>query len=124
MTVFTKSFGVAAALLLAGAVSAQAGQCGYDYCWGAVGIGPGGAYGYSYEHSSEARAINAAQQGCGGNCTNIKTFYNTCGAMARGNNGAWGFGWANSEGQAKANALGYCRQNGRGCQVAVWACSP
>ena len=34
--------GVISALALA-AGPAAAGQCGYQYCWGAVGFGPGGA---------------------------------------------------------------------------------
>ena len=40
--------------------AASAGQCGWDYCWGAVGFGPGGAYGYAYSHYSETDAYNAA----------------------------------------------------------------
>ena len=81
---------VAVCSIAAGAASA--GQCGWDYCWGAVGFGPGGAYGYAYSHYSETDAYNAAQDGCGWNCTEVKTFYNTCGAMAVGVNDGWGWG--------------------------------
>ncbi|MDJ0825059.1 MAG: DUF4189 domain-containing protein [Rhodobacter sp.] len=116
--------GTFSAGLLLAASAAQAGQCGYDFCWGAVGIGPYGAYGYSYAHRSEDAAIGAAQDGCGGNCNNIHTFYNTCGAMAQGSDDAWGFGWAGTRAQAEANALGYCRDYGSGCAITVWACSP
>jgi hypothetical protein len=116
-----QALAAAAMVVLGGA--AEAGQCGHAQCWGAVGIGPNGAYGYSFDAPSESRAISIAQSGCGGNCTQIKTFYNTCGAMAQGSNGAWGFGWANTRGQAEANAMAYCRQNGPNCGISVWSCS-
>lgn len=102
----------------------MAGQCGYDYCWGAVGIGPGGAWGFSHSYISEQGAINAVQGECGGDCNNIRTFYNTCGAMAEGNSGNWGFGWGATQGIAESNALNFCYQNGPGCTVKVWSCSP
>ncbi len=104
-------------------VSAVAGQCGYDYCWGAVGVGSGGAWGYSYGQFSEADAVNELQRECGGDCDTVRTFYNTCGAMAQGSSGNWGFGWADSQSQAEANAMGYCYENGGGCSIRVWACS-
>ncbi|WP_372884142.1 DUF4189 domain-containing protein [Shimia sp.] len=110
------------ALVLAGALNA--GQCGYEQCWGAVGIGPGGAYGWAHSHASEGAAYNAAQRGCRGNCDQIRTFYNTCGAIARASNGGWGWGWASSRQAAENTALGYCREYGANCRVAVWACSP
>ncbi len=109
-------------LALAGALNA--GQCGYERCWGAVGIGPNGAYGWAHSHGSERAAYNAAQSGCRGNCDEIRTFYNTCGAMARASNGGWGWAWANSRQAAENSALGYCRDYGRNCRVVVWACSP
>jgi len=111
--------------LFAGAVfasAAMAGQCGYDYCWGAVGIGPSGEWGWANNHMHEDEAIWSVQQNCPG-CNNIKTFYNTCGAMAVGSNGAWGFGWAASRGQAEGNAIGYCSEHGAGCTPVVWSCS-
>ncbi|MEP2532633.1 DUF4189 domain-containing protein [Shimia sp.] len=103
---------------------AMAGQCGYEYCWGAVGIGPNGAWGFSWGQYSEQDAVNALQSECEWDCNNVKTFYNTCGAMAEGNQGNWGFGWGNSRGLAEDNAIGYCYQNGGGCQIKVWSCSP
>lgn len=107
-----------------GADVAVAGQCGYDYCWGAVGMGPGGAWGYSYGQYSESDAINVLQEECGWDCDTVRTFYNTCGALAEGNTGNWGFGWAGTRSQAENNALGYCSDYGGGCDVRVWACSP
>ena len=111
-------------LWLALPLAAVAGQCGYQYCWGAVGIGPGGAWGYSYGQYSEQDAINTLQNECGWDCDTVRTFYNTCGAMASGSNGSWGFGWGGSRAIAEGNALDYCYQYGNNCQVRVWACSP
>lgn len=118
-------FWAALALALTLVVSqAQAGACGYKYCWGAVGIGYDGAYGWSHSQYSEAEAISAAQAGCHGECIEIRTFYNTCGAIAVASNGSWGFGWSGSRGGAESNAMNYCRQGGYNCQIKVWSCSP
>ena len=118
------------ALLLAGLclallapAGAQAGDCGYRDCWGAVGIGPGGAYGWSFGMPSEKRAIRVVRRECGGNCTVIRAFYNTCGAMAQAPNGAWGFGWHQDPGVARRLARKYCAERAKGCRVRVWACS-
>ena len=104
--------------------AASAGQCGYDYCWGAVAFGPGGAYGWAHSHWSETDAYNAAQDGCSWNCTEVKTFYNTCGAMAVGVNDGWGWGYSPTRAGAENIAMGYCNQYDYGCSVRVWACSP
>lgn len=114
--------GGATALALA-ATSAVAGQCGYQYCWGAVGFGPGNAWGYAHSYASQQAAYNRVHQECGGNCTQIKTFYNTCGAIAAGANNGWGWGHAPSRQQAQNIALGYCNQYDNGCTIRAWACS-
>jgi len=113
------------ALMMLGTLPAMAGQCGYDYCYGAVAYNPNtGSYGWSHSHWSETDAANAAQEGCGYNCTEVKTFYNTCGAVALGANGGagWGFGFPRQA--AQNQALSYCNGVDYGCRVLVWACSP
>ncbi|MCP3970415.1 MAG: DUF4189 domain-containing protein [Rhodobacteraceae bacterium] len=110
-------------LFVFAAGAAAAGQCGYQYCWGAVGIGPNGARAFSHSFASESAAMSGVQAECGGNCTEIQSFYNTCGAMAVATNGGWGFGWGGSRAIAESNALGYCAQNGPYCEIATWACS-
>ena len=110
-----------AALSMSGA--AQAGQCGYQYCWGAVAIGPGGAWGVAYNHISEQAAMNGAQQGCEGDCTNIRTFYNGCGALAEASDGSWGFDIGYTRAEAESNALYQCYQYGTDCMVRAWSCS-
>ncbi len=115
---------ILAVVLALVATPVWAGQCGYEYCWGAVGIGPGGAWGFAHSYSSESAAINSVNSECGGDCNNIRTFYNTCGALAEGSVGNWGFGWGATQTIAENNALNYCYQNGPNCAVRVWACSP
>lgn len=100
-----------------------AGSCGYEYCWGAVAVGPGGAYGYSHSWGSEDEAYDAAMQGCEYDCDTIQTFYNTCAAIATASNGGWGWGYDSTRHSAEVLALGYCSQNGPNCQVRVWSCS-
>lgn len=112
---------VAALAFAAGPVAA--GQCGYQYCWGAVGFGPGGAAGWAHSYPSQQDAYNAVQSNCGWDCTQIKTFYNTCGAIAVGANDGWGWGHSPSRAGAESLALGYCNQYDYGCSVRVWACS-
>ncbi|MZR15148.1 DUF4189 domain-containing protein [Maritimibacter sp. DP07] len=103
------------AFLLPGAALAQQ--------WGAVGIGPGGAYGYAHDWNTERQAYGSAARGCEWDCTEIRTFFNTCAAMAVASNGGWGWGTGASRGAAESRAMGYCRQYGNGCRVRVWACS-
>lgn len=103
----------------------QAGQCGYDFCWGAVAFNAiTGSYGYSYSYLSESDAANAAQQGCEYNCPEVKTFYNQCGAAAIGSNGGFGYGFGLSRYEAENVAMSYCNNYDYGCQVLVWSCSP
>lgn len=104
--------------------SAQAGACGYERCWGAVAIGPNGAYGFAHSWSNETDAVNTALQGCNGNCDVVRSFYNSCAAMAQSSNGGWGWAYAGSRDVAEQNALSYCRDYGPNCQVRVWSCSP
>ncbi|MBL6427554.1 MULTISPECIES: DUF4189 domain-containing protein [Maritimibacter] len=91
--------------------------------WGAVCIGPGGAWGYAHSYGSESGAYNRALQESQYDCEEVRTFFNTCAAMAVASNGGWGWSTGNSRGQAEAGAMSYCRQYGSGCQVRVWACS-
>lgn len=106
------------------ALSAPAfAACANGYCWGAVGIGPRGAWGNAYDYPSERAAANAVQSNCGGNCKVIKTFYNTCGAIAQGDNGGWGWAWAATADDAASSAIAYCVPNDRNCRVTTWACT-
>lgn len=111
------------ALILSG-TGALAGACGYTYCWGAVGIGTNGAYGYSTGYNSESGALSRMHAECPA-CQNWLTFYNTCGAIARAPDGAWGSGWGENRQLAEYYAAQSCGQHTRsgGCRTSVWACS-
>lgn len=104
--------------------AAQAGSCGYVNCWGAVGIGPNGAAGFSYNYSSENGALDRMYAECP-SCNSWYTFANACGAIAQAPDGAWGSGWGDTRELAEYYAGQTCAQYTRsgGCRTAVWACS-
>ena len=103
--------------------AANAGSCGYPRCWGAVGFGPYGASAFSHSYSSQYQARRRVNIECGGNCTVIKAFYNSCGAIAAGSDDGWGWGYAPSGRGAKLLALRYCRRNSYNCSIRAWSCS-
>lgn len=111
---------IVAALLILSLAQAGTAQAG---SFGAVGIGPGGAYGFAHSYSSASGATNRVQRECHGNCTIIRSFFGACGAISSGNGGAWGWAYAPTRARAETMAQGYCRANGSGCRVRAWACS-
>lgn len=113
---------LAMVLLTAMPTSAMA-ACANGRCWGAVGVGPGGAWGSAYDFPSQNAAARAVQNNCEGDCTTIKTFYNSCGAIAQGDNGGWGWAWHPSKQEAQSRAIAYCVPNDRNCRIATWACT-
>ena len=117
----TLAAGIVTSMFLA--TAAAAGNCGYQYCWGAVGFGPGGAWGWAADYASEQAAWNRVNAECNGSCTQIKTFYNTCGAIAAGYNDGWGWGHAPTKQGAMNIAMSYCNQYDAGCSIRAWACS-
>jgi hypothetical protein len=114
---------LACAVVLAQAGPGAAGSCGYPYCWGAVAIGPGGAYGFSHSWASEQQAYDSAQTGCEWDCTVVQTFYNSCAAIAVADNGGWGWGYDSTRYAAESRAMSYCAEQGYNCRVRVWSCS-
>ena len=102
---------------------AEAGSCGYQRCWGAVGFGPGGAWAYSHSYGSQRQAWQKVNSKCRGTCTVIKTFYNTCGAIAAGEDNGWGWASRSTRRNAENVAMQYCRRNSYDCRIRAWACS-
>ena len=102
-----------------GAPSASA----QDTLWGAIMVGPDGAYGWAVNADTEAEAELAARFNCEGQCTHGFTFYNTCGAIAIGGDEAyWGTGFTQFD--AEDESLDSCEADwGDYCEVAVWACT-
>jgi len=109
--------------LALGAIMALTAGVAQADSWGAVMFGPNGAHGYAYGQKSAQDAYDVAQKACKRRCTEYKTFANTCAAMAEGSGGQWGWGYADSKDQARANALSACSNSASGCQIRVWACS-
>lgn len=101
---------------------------GQAFGFGALAIDApqGPAYGFAIDYSSEDGARAAALGKCGSKCQTVVVFNNTCAAYAadqtRGSS-VFGWGYAPSQENASALALGYCRQyGGKSCKIRVWAC--
>src|SRR5262245_9851400 len=73
--------------------------------WGAVALGPRGAFGFVVHTDTAADAERAARANCHGACTRVLAFHDSCGAIAMGRKGisAWGVGPSADE--ARRHAL-------------------
>lgn len=101
-----------------------AGQCGYDYCWGALSVGDAGAAGRATGWRTAPGAVEAAMRACGEGCEGPEVFVNSCAAFAEDSTGARSFGWTEAgRDAAEARALAACRLQGKGCRIRIWACS-
>lgn len=117
------------ALLAAGAIAAISlaprdalADCQIGNCWGAVAFGPGGAWAYAVNEPTRDAASAAAQGRCGGRCSRVLTFHNSCGAYASGND-AYGWGNAPTRGGAESRALQECAARTSNCAIRVWGCT-
>ena len=109
--------------MIVSALPAQSGQCGYEDCWGAIGFDNQGKIGVAYSHWSEERAYRFAQNDCGWNCAEMRTFKNACAAIARGENGSWSWAKGSSRSSAEQSAHQLCETRTHNCKTVVWACS-
>ena len=114
--------GLAALAGVALAPAAALADCQVGDCWGAVAFGPGGAWAYSVNEPSREAAQQSAEQQCGGRCTRVLTFHNSCGAYASGDD-AYGWGNASSREAAEGRALQECSARTGNCEVRVWGCT-
>jgi hypothetical protein len=97
--------------------------------FGAIAYGrESGAYGYSFQWNSQAKAESVALQNCaknGRDCEVIVWFDRRCGAVAASTNGStayWGIG--ETIGAARATAISQCtKDRGRQCEVKASQCS-
>jgi len=99
-------------------------KCKHETCWGAVGFSENNKkYGFSYWYSNEDGAVERAKKECP-TCDIFKTFANSCGMIAVGSNGSWGFAKGANRDEASANALAACTANGgTDCKKRIRACS-
>jgi serine/threonine-protein kinase len=119
-----------AAFLAIGALSFGAGaaqaNCVRGNCWGAVAYGPGGVYSYAVNYPDRASASVAARSSgsCyGGRCNSVLTFHNSCGAIAVGDRGGWGWGNQFTAAATQQRALQECAARTTGCRIRVWGCT-
>ena len=90
---------------------------------GALAVGPGGAWGASWDHRTPQSAAGTALRECGRNCRVVVRIVGpSCGAFAAGGSG-YGWGTAPTRAEAEQRALAECGQRGRGCTVRVWGCN-
>lgn len=118
---------MAGALAVGAAATATpaAAKCGVGpSCWGSVVTNPGAsAWGYAYNYVSGRAANNAAQAKCPGYCRVYVIFKNSCGAIAVGDNGVYGWAANKSRKWAKYYAVRNCSKYGFHCKLRVWACT-
>ena len=87
-------------------------------------------YGYSQDHGSSRPAADAAVADCrkknrgASDCKVLVTFHNACGALALGNDGAYGSAWGLSQREAANKAVAACRPHGGGsCKIERQVCA-
>ena len=82
-----------------------------------------GAYGWAVDHRTQRGANADAMRRCGGSCSVVMRFWNSCAAFASGSRGVYGWADSQSGGRAQQAALNNCAARGRNCAVKVWACT-
>jgi len=101
--------------------------------YGSIAVSANGLHaGFAQGKGNKAQArdsavrtcINAAKSTAAG-CTEQLWFKESCGALATGDNGAFGTGWGDNGKLACRWALQSCRDaGGKACQADYYACSP
>lgn len=91
--------------------------------WGAVALGPGGAYGFALHTDTGSDAERAARAACHSACTRVLAFHDGCGAVAMGRKGvgAWAFGASADE--ARQHAIELCTLDAEGCRIRAQGCT-
>ena len=95
--------------------------------YGAIAYSPStGAAGWSYAYNSRGDAETAARRNCDSSANDCRIaiwFRNGCGAVAVGNRGGWGSGWAYDRHGAQRQSIRSCRKQTGSCRVIRWQCS-
>jgi hypothetical protein len=92
-----------------------------DRPWGAVAYNTRtGQYGYATDYRTRRAAESEAFRQCGTECDLVKSFRDTCAAVAaKGRVHAWDTGSSQEIAEMKARR----KCGGEGCKVMVWACT-
>ena len=110
-----------AAIEVLSPVAAQA--CTYGFCWGAVGFGPDGIAGHSVMQSTAPGAEKLAQIACGGKCTTMEVFNDSCAAIAVTQAGTSVLGFGNTRAGAIGQIEETCSSTEQNCVIRESACS-
>ena len=112
--------------LLSGAtVLSRTARVIQERLWGAIAYSTAtGSYGFSYDQETQADAINIAVENCtGDDCKAVVWFHNSCGAFAKGTQGAYGWGIDTDRDEAKEKAMAACRTRGAQCHIVQSVCT-
>ena len=106
--------------LLIVALDAAAARNGKRQLWGAIAYdSKAGTYGYAIDRKTKRDAESDAFANCAPHCDMIKTFRDSCGAIAVGGKRvAWETGASRQIAEMKA-----LKKCGDGCATKVWACT-
>ncbi len=118
-----RAFAIAAALLAfcVLATDAAGARAGKRQLWGSIAYSSKtGSYGFAVDRTTRRDAETEAFRLCGANCDLVRTFRNSCGAVAARPNRVASDTGASRE-IAEAKALKKC--GGGECKIAVWACT-
>ncbi len=118
-----RAFAIAAALLAFSvlATDAAGARVGKKQLWGSIAYSSKtGSYGFAVDRTTRRDAETEAFRLCGANCDLVRTFRNSCGAVAARPNRVASDTGASRE-IAEAKALKKC--GGGECKIAVWACT-
>src|SRR5579872_882760 len=108
--------------------------CSRQYCekrekpYGAIAYGSDSmAAGWSYDYENKRDADRRAPAACaqhGDDCKLVVSIFNSCGAVAAGDNKRFAVGQAPKSEDAQSSAIAACtRQGGSNCEVQAWACA-
>jgi hypothetical protein len=108
-------------VLAALATGAEAARAGKRQLWGAIAYNSRtGGYGFAVDRKTRREAEAEAFSQCGSSCDLIKTFRDSCGAIAvKPKRAIWETGASREIAETKA--LKKC--GGDSCKIAVWACT-
>jgi uncharacterized protein DUF4189 len=102
-------------------IDAAAARYGKRQLWGSIAYNTkSGSYGYAVDRRTRRDAETEAFRLCGANCDLVRTFRDSCGAVAARPKRVASDTGASRE-IAEAKALKKC--GGNECKIAVWACT-
>ncbi|HXP75651.1 MAG TPA: DUF4189 domain-containing protein [Stellaceae bacterium] len=108
--------------------------CSRQYCekherpYGAIAYGAdSAAVGWSYDYETKRDAERRALTDCakhGDDCKLVVSLFNSCGAVAAGDNKRFAVGQAPKSEDAQSSALAACtRHGGTKCEIQAWSCA-